>query len=626
MKIWLVKRKRILKFFLKKERAAVFLKTLLVASLVFSSVFSIGAEAATGTPSIMSYQGRLADSNGDLLGGTGTTYYFKFSIWNLSTGGVAATNRLWPTSAPTSVGLTVRQGVFVANIGDTANGFPDTLDYNFNTSSDVYLQVEVSSDNSTFQTLSPRQRISATPFAKLSAAVSGSSTPSSFGTTNPFGTSVVSIEATSTSATALSLRAALSQIANLFQIQDSTGANLLSVNATGGLFASSTLGVTGTTNLYSALNVSGLTTLNGSIDAGSSTSFILPNSAAPTVDVFGKIAGDNNLWGASRGAPIFFDGTASTALVNVLTSDTPLNGQVPKWNTGGTITWEDDVTSAGAGVSTIQEGDATIDGAANTIDFLAADFDVTSSPAGEANVAIDYTNSGITRKGQNENITGLWNFINSSSTRFSVFNTAYFGGTATSTFNSAGTLTLAGLASSGLGVNASGQVYAAATTTYSGGLTYANGNVTADLGTAIDNTEITNGTIVAADLNLTDITLADFTNDASFITTSGANVFTGLQRFTNASTSLLSVTGTSYFGGTATSTFNSAGTLTLAGLTSSGLGVNASGQVYAAATTTYSGGLTYANGNVTADLGTSITAAEIANGDHGDFTYSSGTA
>ena len=44
------------------------------------------------------------------------------------------------------------------------------------------------------------------------------------------------------------------------------------------------------------------------------------------------------------------------------------------------------------------------------------------------------------------------------------------------------------------------------------------------------------------------------------------------------------------------------------------------------ATTTYSSGLTYAGGNVTADLGTSITAGEIADGDHGFFSYTSGVA
>lgn len=50
-----------------------------------------------------------------------------------------------------------------------------------------------------------------------------------------------------------------------------------------------------------------------------------------------------------------------------------------------------------------------------------------------------------------------------SSTLFSNFGTAYFGSTATSSFNSAGQLTLANLASAVLGVNASGQVVATST-------------------------------------------------------------------------------------------------------------------------------------------------------------------
>jgi hypothetical protein len=99
------------------------------------------AYSATGTPAIISYQGRLADANGDLLGGSGTTYYFKFSIWNNAT--VNTGTKLWPSVDPTSTSLVVRQGVFNANIGDTASGFPQALDYDFNTSSDIYLQVEV---------------------------------------------------------------------------------------------------------------------------------------------------------------------------------------------------------------------------------------------------------------------------------------------------------------------------------------------------------------------------------------------------------------------------------------------------------------------------------------------------
>jgi len=82
------------------------------------------------------------------------------------------------------------------------------------------------------------------------------------------------------------------------------------------------------------------------LDLGGKTSFELPNSSTPVVDAFGEIAGDNDAWAASRGAVRFYDGTASTFLVGTLTTDTPSNGQVPTWNTGGTITWETPPTGA----------------------------------------------------------------------------------------------------------------------------------------------------------------------------------------------------------------------------------------------------------------------------------------
>lgn len=101
------------------------------------------------------------------------------------------------------------------------------------------------------------------------------------------------------------------------------------------------------------------------------TSFTLPNGAAPTTDVFGKLAGDNNAWAASRGAVQFFDGTANTYLVGVLASDTPTAGQVPKWQSGGTITWEDDSTGAGGSpggsATEIQYNNGSFDGASGFV-------------------------------------------------------------------------------------------------------------------------------------------------------------------------------------------------------------------------------------------------------------------
>ena len=224
-------------------------KIILALSLFLTLVLSPFAYAASGTPSILSYQGRLTNASGDLLGGSGTTYYFKFSIWDVSTGGSASPDRLWPSSPPNSFAITVRNGVFNADIGDTDNGFPDTLDYNFNTNKNIYLQVEVSSDNASFETLSPRQRISSAPFAQISGAVSGTG-QSSFGTTTPVSNAVVTIEATTTTAIPALIRASSGQTASLLRIEDSLLNNLFSVNALGGVFASSTL-LVGTTTASS---------------------------------------------------------------------------------------------------------------------------------------------------------------------------------------------------------------------------------------------------------------------------------------------------------------------------------------------------------------------------------------
>ena len=246
---------------------------------------------AAGTPTILSFQGRLADSSGNLLGGNGTNYYFKFSIWDNTT--VGAGTKLWPTSSPSSATSSVRQGVFNVNIGDTAAGYPDVLDYNFSTATDIYLQIEVSSDNVTFQTLSPRQRITAAAFARVSGAVSGADTPSSFGTTTPFASTQVSVEATSTNSILLGLRARASQIANLFQIQNSAGGTLFSVGATGGIFGASTLDISGTSTLASTtaslLNVTGAVNASSTVNVTGQTTLFntlnLAANAAPTTDV-----------------------------------------------------------------------------------------------------------------------------------------------------------------------------------------------------------------------------------------------------------------------------------------------------------------------------------------------------
>ena len=90
-----------------------------------------------------------------------------------------------------------------------------------------------------------------------------------------------------------------------------------------------------------------------------------------TVDAVGEIAVDDNYYAAGRGALLTYDGTTSTFLVGVLTTDTCTNGQVPKWNTGGTWTCEDDSTGGSvnsfATIDTTNGTDPVADSSADTL-------------------------------------------------------------------------------------------------------------------------------------------------------------------------------------------------------------------------------------------------------------------
>ncbi|HEV8601461.1 MAG TPA: hypothetical protein VGQ87_02575, partial [Patescibacteria group bacterium] len=145
--------------------------------LVFSLVFGLAifyspekVEGTTGVPEIVSFQGRLTNAAGELRDGN---FDFKFSIWNQAA--ISGGTKLWPADpGPGTVTLSVSSGVFNVNIGDTVNGYPDALNYNFQDNDTVYLQVEVyNTGTSSFETLSPRQQINSSGYAINAGSVLG---------------------------------------------------------------------------------------------------------------------------------------------------------------------------------------------------------------------------------------------------------------------------------------------------------------------------------------------------------------------------------------------------------------------------------------------------------------------
>ncbi|HET9641601.1 MAG TPA: hypothetical protein VFP46_01985, partial [Candidatus Paceibacterota bacterium] len=361
-------------YFLRKISSDAALRFVLLTSVFCFAIFATFpgyALSAQTPPQILTYQGRLTDNGGNLLGGAGTTYYFKFSIWTSPT--VGAGTRVWPATSPTSVSTSVKQGVFTVHIGDTANGYPTALTLDFSANPTLYLQVEASADNATFETLSPRQQITSAAFAQLAGAVVGATTPSSFGTTTPTAHAFVTIAATSTDSIALSIEGFLNQAANLFQVRNNSGSNLFSIGATGGVTmanatATSLFATTASsTNLFTS-NLS-IGSLSGILKATAGViGTALVNLASDVTGVLPASNGGTGWASIASGSILYGNGTGALSTTTVA-----LGGQilgylsgVPTWvstttlNIGGTAANVSGIVgqaNGGTGLSSYAAGD-----------------------------------------------------------------------------------------------------------------------------------------------------------------------------------------------------------------------------------------------------------------------------
>jgi hypothetical protein len=144
------------------------LTVVLAISLAANALFPERSQGAAGVSKILSYQGRLTDSSGNPLGGSGTNYCFRFSIYDAASGG----SKIWPSGTPANNTVTVQNGVFNVGIGEA----DDLSLLDFSATSTVYLQVEAATFSGTcgtYEALSPRQRVDAGAYARVAADVYG---------------------------------------------------------------------------------------------------------------------------------------------------------------------------------------------------------------------------------------------------------------------------------------------------------------------------------------------------------------------------------------------------------------------------------------------------------------------
>ncbi|MBI5644990.1 hypothetical protein HY970_02720, partial [Candidatus Kaiserbacteria bacterium] len=319
---------------------------------------------------------------------------FKFSLWDGAT--VGSGSRVWPSSSPGAATASVRQGVFTVNIGDTANGYPDALSYNF-TTNPVYLQVEVSTSGSSYETLSPRQLVSSSAFSQISGAVSGTG-QSTVGTTTPTANGVLTVEATSSTAIPLLIRGAVSQAANLFDVRSAANTSLFSIDNNGAasivnllITGSSTLqnlsflnatGLQATTTSFFATTASSTNLFASNLHVGSLSGFLKATAGAVssalinlTSDVSGilSVANGGTGWAAIASGAIPY-GNGSNALATTTTGSNgqvlALVGGVPTWtatSTLSTISGTLGVGSGGTGATSFGQGWLYTSGGTNAL-------------------------------------------------------------------------------------------------------------------------------------------------------------------------------------------------------------------------------------------------------------------
>ncbi|MBI3632236.1 MAG: DUF5011 domain-containing protein [Candidatus Vogelbacteria bacterium] len=151
--------------------------TLFSRLLILVGIFLLPIDiifASSGVPKILSHQGRLLDSSANLLGGSGTNYCFRFSIYDAVSNG----NKLWPGGTPSNMTVLVKNGIYNVDIGDTNVG-GDSLSLDFNDDS-YYLNIAIANSSNgscagvtSFETLSPRKHITSSGYAINSGLLNG---------------------------------------------------------------------------------------------------------------------------------------------------------------------------------------------------------------------------------------------------------------------------------------------------------------------------------------------------------------------------------------------------------------------------------------------------------------------
>jgi len=298
------------------KKLPIFLLFGLVLFFAFANIFNKKA-AAADAPLVISYQGKLL-INSKLAT---TTQDMKFVLYDAISGGNVLYTASGTIGSPQAVSNTPFQGIFSINLGDTNTNPLEPAIFSNNTS--VYLEVRVGSD-----TLTPRKRITATPYAFNSKYLDGIGVNTLSSTVYiPKSDSVGNFSFNSTTIST-------STILNSLNVLGSSSFSTITAGLWNGTAISSTYGGTGTdTQAWSGL----LRITNGTWSTSTVTLTTEVTGILPIAN-----GGTNSSTIAANGALIYSDGTRynATALGS--------SGQILQSIGGGTPIW---VSTSSLGLS-----------------------------------------------------------------------------------------------------------------------------------------------------------------------------------------------------------------------------------------------------------------------------------
>ncbi|NQV89026.1 MAG: hypothetical protein HQ488_01765 [Parcubacteria group bacterium] len=159
--------------------------TLVILSLM--AVFGVVLSAAP--PNVVTYQGRVLDTNG--VPSSSSSLTMKFFFYDASSSGTC----LWSNSSAdcdsntpastTGRSVTLTTGLFTQNLGDTSDSFAAVADSVFGDNTSVYLEVDIAGE-----TLSPRKRLTAAPYAINAQRLDGIDSTGFLASTGDTGTGI----------------------------------------------------------------------------------------------------------------------------------------------------------------------------------------------------------------------------------------------------------------------------------------------------------------------------------------------------------------------------------------------------------------------------------------------------